>query len=87
MISVVHAQFPQVTNEERAKIYEKLKNENWTKIHTIGLDVSTIWYASYNSMDVNVVTNSSVNEFRNAAKPFTVPKLVVHVGGGIPTVH
>jgi hypothetical protein len=79
---IVHAQFPETTNEERNEIYKNLDSKGWKKIHTIGIDVSTIWQLFSASPLTSVLMNNAQSDFNECSKKYTKPKLVVHVGPG-----
>ena len=81
------ADFPGVTSDQRAKIYEYLKNEKWVKVTEAGRDVSTVWYALFlDSVSLESAISISKNDFINSSKLYTTPKLVIHAGPNQPTI-
>ncbi|MFH2033042.1 MAG: hypothetical protein ABIJ40_20815 [Bacteroidota bacterium] len=85
---LVSADFSGVDSAQRTKIYECLKEKQWKKIEDAGRDISTVWYAPFKdeATDAGVISTSK-NDFMNCAKPYTTPKLVIHVGPNKPSVY
>lgn len=85
---LVSADFPGISSEQRTKIYECLKKNNWIKVQEPGRDISTAWYASYgDSIIEKMAIQASIDYFVNCSKPFCTPKLVLHWGPNRPTFH
>ena len=40
---LVTADFPNITTEERRKIYSCLTGKSWVKIHELERDIDTVW--------------------------------------------
>ena len=78
---LITADFPGITSEQRRTIYELLKKEKYTKVHELGRDIDTVWYASFE----DTITESrcieiTINEFNACSKPYCKPKLVLQFG-------
>ncbi len=85
---MVTADFPDVTSDERAKIYECLEKKNWTKIHNTGRDIDTVWYAQFkDGATYEGVIRTSKNDFCDCSKEYTKAKLAIMVGENKPTIH
>jgi len=85
---MVTADFPNVTSQQREKIYECLKNEKWTKVTEPGRDIDTVWYASFvEAVSEEEAIRISINDFVKCSKPYCSPKLALHWGPHKPTFH
>jgi hypothetical protein len=83
---LVTADFPDITNEQRTEIYEKLVLEKYVKVHEKSRDIDTVWYAKF----AETITEAkcleiTINEFNECSKPYCKPKLVLHWGPNRPT--
>ncbi len=81
MYALVSADFPEITSIQREKIYERLKNKNWEKFENVGRDITTCWYANFDSVATDSgIIQTTINEFRECSNPYCRPKLVIHIG-------
>lgn len=85
---IVTADFPDVTTEQRTKIYKCLQDKKWQKITELERDISTVWYASFKAeVDEKSAINLTIDEFVNCSKQYCRVKLVIHYGPNKPTFH
>ena len=85
---LVTADFPGVKSDEREKIYRCLREKLWYKVTELGRDISTTWYASFQSDGTEAgAIFTAKSDFENCAKPYCKPKLVIHWGPNKPTFH
>ena len=83
--AMVSADFPDVTSTQRDKIYICLGEKKWHKFKNLGRDISTTWWAHFDDdFTESEIISTSVSEFKECSKPYTVPLLVVHVGPNKP---
>lgn len=85
---MVTADFPDIKSEDRTQIYGCLRKERWNKIENVERDVSTVWYKPFeDSLSYGVAVEISKSEFIKCSQPFTIPRLVIHVGPKEPLVY
>lgn len=85
---LVTADFPDVTSEQRTRIYKCLEEEKWKKVIEFGRDISTVWWASFeDTVAESSAIKITINDFEKCSKRFCKPKLVIHWGPNKPTFH
>lgn len=85
---MVTADFPGVTKEQRAKIYECLKEKDWKKVTEPGRDIDTVWYASFKSeVTEDGAKKTTKSEFEVCCGTYCTPKLAVHWGPNKPSFY
>jgi len=81
MYALVSADFPNVTPEQRKKIYECLEKNQWHKFQNVGRDITTCWYASFkDTVNYDAILRAAEREFRDCCSSYCNPRLVIHVG-------
>lgn len=84
---MVTADFPNVSSDQRQRIYDCLERAKWKKVENIGRDISTVWYARFEeNVSDEVAIQISDADFIGCSKPYTIPKLAIHVGSHKPTL-
>lgn len=84
---MVTADFPDVDPADKEKIYEWLRQKDWTKVSGVGRDIPTVWYASFKEGEsYDEAIRLSKGYFITCAAPYTTPKLVIHAGPNRPTI-
>ena len=82
------ADFPGVTNTQREKIYECLKEKLWKKVTEPGRDIDTVWYASFkDSVSKESAIKISINDFVTCSEKYCDVKLALHWGPDKPSFH
>lgn len=85
---LVTADFPDVTSEQRNKIYECLKTKQWNKVTEFGRDITTAWYTSFKEgVSEASAIKVTMDDFDTCSRPHCKPKLVIHWGTNKPTFH
>ena len=83
---LITADFPGITSEQRKKIYENLEKEKYVKVHEVGRDIDTVWYAKFDEVvSEKRCLEIAIGEFNECSKPFCKPKLVLLWGPNRPT--
>jgi hypothetical protein len=83
---LVTVDFPGVTAQQRTKIYERLRNKDWTKITEPGRDIDTVWCARFaDEVTEEAAIKVAIDEFVDCSEPYCDPKLVIQWGPSKPT--
>jgi len=86
---VVTADFHDIENDVREKIYKCLKEMNWHKITNIGRDIATVWWSFFpDTITYQDAIEISEDHFIKCSNKFKGgnPKMVIHAGSSKPTI-
>lgn len=85
---MVLADFPEITQKQRQKIYARLQKANWIKVTESERNIGTIWYASFmDNVSEETAKIIAWTEFEECSVPHCIPKLAIHWGVHKPSFY
>ncbi|HMQ70403.1 MAG TPA: hypothetical protein PKC58_15610 [Ignavibacteria bacterium] len=85
MYALVSADFPGVSTSQREEIYECLKENGWIKIKNVGRDITTCWFAQFESyVTYRGILKAIENDFGTCSYKYCRPRLVIQIGDNKP---